>query len=71
MNHKITLTIGIVTVGLAVLGGFAISAQDKYTVRVPGGAGVLRVQGLRSMASHRLQSEREGECDDPRQSGDD
>lgn len=71
MNHKITLTIGIVTVGLAVLGGFAISAQDKYTVRVPGRAGVLRVQGLRRMASHRLQSEREGERDDPRQSGDD
>ena len=45
MNHKITLTIGIVTVGLAVLGGFAISAQDKYTVRVPGGLAFSEFRG--------------------------
>ena len=37
MNRKTILTIGITTVWLAVLGGLAISAQDKYTVKVPGG----------------------------------
>jgi len=36
MNRKSMLTIGI-AVWLAVLGGFAVSAQDKYTVKVPGG----------------------------------
>src|SRR4029434_8484098 len=34
MNRKNMLTIGITAVGLAVLG---VSAQDKYTVKVPGG----------------------------------
>jgi hypothetical protein len=38
MNRKSMLTIVIATVWLAVLGGFAISAQDKYTVKVPGGS---------------------------------
>ena len=37
MNHKSMLTIGIETVWLAVLGGLVMSAQDKYTVKVPGG----------------------------------
>ena len=36
MNGKSTLTIGI-TVWLGVLGGLALSAQDKYSVKVPGG----------------------------------
>ena len=45
MNRKITLTIGIVTAWLAVLGGFAISAQDKYTVRVPGGLAFSEFRG--------------------------
>jgi hypothetical protein len=36
MSRKSMLTIGITTVWLTALGGFAISAQDKYTVRVPG-----------------------------------
>ena len=35
--NKRTLTLGITTVSLAVLAGTAISAQDKYTVKVPGG----------------------------------
>ena len=37
MNRKTMLMIGITTVWLAVLGGLAISAQDKYTLKVPGG----------------------------------
>ena len=37
MNRRSMLTIGIATVWLAVLGGLAISAQDKYTVKVRGG----------------------------------
>src|SRR5215813_15268555 len=45
MNHKITLTIGIVTVGLAVLAGVGISAQDKYTVKVPGGLAFSEFRG--------------------------
>ena len=37
MNRKSMLTIGITTGWLAVLGGLAHSAPDKYTVKVPGG----------------------------------
>ena len=36
MSAKNMLTIGA-TVWLAVLGGFVIRAQDKYTAKVPGG----------------------------------
>jgi hypothetical protein len=42
------LTIGIVTVWLAVLGGFAVAAQDKqdkYTVKVPGGLAFSEFRG--------------------------
>ena len=37
MNAKRMLTIAIISVVLAVLGGMAISAQDKYTLQVPNG----------------------------------
>jgi len=37
-NRKSMLTIGIAIVSLAVLGGLALSAQDKYTVKMPGGS---------------------------------
>jgi Cytochrome P460 len=37
MNRKSMLTIGLTTVWLAVLGGLAVSGQDKYAVKVPGG----------------------------------
>src|ERR1700704_1249086 len=36
MNRKNMVTIGIAA-WLAVLGGLAVSAQDKYSVKVPGG----------------------------------
>ena len=45
MNRKTTLTIGIAAVWLAVLGGLAISAQDKYTVKVLGGLGFSEFKG--------------------------
>ena len=37
MNRKSVLTIGVATDWFAVAGGLAISAQDKYSVKVPGG----------------------------------
>jgi hypothetical protein len=41
MNRRSMLTIGIATVWLAVLGGLAISAQDKYTRESAGWPRVL------------------------------
>jgi len=37
MNRNSRLTIGVATIWLALLGAWAVSAQDKYTVKVPGG----------------------------------
>jgi hypothetical protein len=37
MNRWSMLTIGVAIVWLTVLGDLAISAQDKYAVKVPGG----------------------------------
>jgi hypothetical protein len=45
MRHKNMVTIGIATVWLAILGGLAISAQDKYTVKVPGGLAFSEFRG--------------------------
>ena len=45
MNRKGMLTIGIATVWLAVFAGLAISAQDKYTVKVPGGLAFSEFRG--------------------------
>jgi hypothetical protein len=45
MNRKRTLTTGIAAAGLALLGGFAVSAQDKYNVRVPGGLAFSEFKG--------------------------
>src|SRR5262245_58087676 len=45
MNRKSMLTIGITAVVLAVLGELAISAQDKYTVKVPGGLAFSEFRG--------------------------
>ena len=45
MNRKNMLTIGTVTVWLAVVGGLAIAAQDKYTVKVPGGLAFAEFRG--------------------------
>ena len=45
MNRRSMLTIGIATLWLAVLGSLAISAQDKYTVKVPGGLAFSEFRG--------------------------
>ena len=45
MNRKRMLMIGITTVWLAVLGAMAISAQDKYNVKVPGGLAFSEFRG--------------------------
>jgi len=45
MNRTSMLTIGMAMVWLAVLGGFAMSAQDKYTVKVPGGLALSEFRG--------------------------
>ncbi|MEI9940742.1 MAG: cytochrome P460 family protein [Pseudomonadota bacterium] len=45
MNRKSMLTIGLVTVGLALSGGLALSAQDKYTLKVPGGLAMSEFRG--------------------------
>ena len=45
MSRKSMLIIGIATVWLVVLGGFAMSAQDKYTVKVPGGLAFSEFRG--------------------------
>ena len=45
MNRKSMLTIGVTTVWLAVLGGYAMSAQDKYAVKVPGGLAFSEFKG--------------------------
>jgi hypothetical protein len=45
MKTKNRLMIGVVTVSLAVLGATAMSAQDKYTVQVPGGLSFSEFKG--------------------------
>src|SRR5256885_739537 len=45
MKGKRMLTIAIIMGGLAVVGGWAISAQDKYTVRVPNGLAFSEFRG--------------------------
>jgi hypothetical protein len=45
MKRKSMLLIGLATVGLALWGGVAISAQDKYAVKVPGGLAFSEFKG--------------------------
>ena len=44
MNRKSMVTVWIAA-GLAVLGGLAISAQDKYSAKVPGGLAMSEFKG--------------------------
>ena len=48
MNRMAKLTIGIATVWLAMLGSIAMSAQDKYSVKVPGGLAFSEFRGYES-----------------------
>jgi hypothetical protein len=45
MKGKGKLAIAVIAVSLAVLGDWAISAQDKYTVKVPGGLAFSEFRG--------------------------
>src|ERR1700686_2246250 len=45
MNGKRMLTIPIITGVLAFMGGWAISAQDKYTLKVPNGLSFSEFRG--------------------------
>jgi hypothetical protein len=48
MKSKAKLTISFAAIGLTVLGGAAISAQDKYTVQVPNGLALSECRGYES-----------------------
>jgi len=45
MNRKTTLTIAAAAIGLAVSAAVAMSAQDKYAVKVPGGLAFSEFRG--------------------------
>ncbi|MDR3533066.1 MAG: cytochrome P460 family protein [Rhodopila sp.] len=45
MGNKRILTIAIISGVLAVMGGWAMSAQDKYTVKVPNGLAFSEFRG--------------------------
>jgi Cytochrome P460 len=45
-KHHTGLVVAIVAVALAVFGGEAMSAQDKYTVKVPGGLAFSEFRGF-------------------------
>ena len=45
MKSKTMLTIATATVAVAVLGGAAVSAQDKYSLKVPGGLAFSEFRG--------------------------
>jgi Cytochrome P460 len=45
MKSKRMPTVAIITAGLALVGGLAISAQDKYTVKVPNGLAFSEFRG--------------------------
>jgi hypothetical protein len=48
MNRKRMLTVSTFTAVLAFVGGIAISAQDKYTLKVPGGLSFSEFKGYES-----------------------
>jgi len=45
MKRKGMQTIAITTAGLAILGGTAISAQDKYSLKTPSGVAFSDFKG--------------------------
>lgn len=48
MTRTTSSVIGIIAVSLAVLGGMALAAQDKYTVKVPDGLAFSEFRGYES-----------------------
>ena len=50
MKRKTMLTIGTATAALAILGGAAVYAQDKYSLKVPGGLAFSEFKGYEDWA---------------------
>jgi hypothetical protein len=48
MNRNSKLTLRSVVAGLAMIGGLAVSAQDKYAAKVPGGLSMSAFKGYES-----------------------
>ncbi|HXX70873.1 MAG TPA: hypothetical protein VEI55_01160, partial [Candidatus Acidoferrum sp.] len=46
MSRKDMISIGITAIGLAVISAAGIAAQDKYTVKVPGGLAFSEFRGF-------------------------
>ena len=61
----------IIPAGLAALCGAAISAQDKYTVQVPGGLSFAEFKGYEDWETVSVSKTEHAVRCDPRQSGDD
>ena len=59
MKDKRILTIGIIVGVLAVVGGRGISAQDKYTAKVPGGLAFAEFRGYEPKSGSLEPSSRE------------
>jgi hypothetical protein len=71
MNRKSMLKIGIAMVWLVVIGGLAISAQDKYNVKVPGGLAFSEFRGYEAWQAISISGNAQGCRCDPWQSRDD
>ncbi len=48
MKRKSMLMVGLVLFGLALVGGVALSAPDKYAAKVPGGLALAEFRGYES-----------------------
>ena len=71
LDSKCLSAIVIIVASLAVLGGMALAAQDKYTVQVPSGLAFSEFRGYEDWQTVAIsQNDRRDRCD-PRQSRDD
>ena len=70
MNGKSKLAIATLAVTLTILGGAAISAQDKYTLRVPGGLAFSEFRGYEKLACRLPEPDGGRGRSDPGQSSD-
>ncbi len=66
MKGKRMLTIAIIMGVLAVLGGWAISAQDKYTLKVPNGLAFSEFRGYEAWQVVSISQDGPHDCCDPR-----
>ena len=63
MTRIASWLMAITAVVLAVLGGRAISAQDKYTVQVPGGLAFSEFRGYEGWQAVAISHDRKGRLD--------